>query len=89
MLLDFLPVALPPSDYVLDFTNELERHETEYWLYFKKVLWFRPLKFESAELVNLLYNQVSIIASALEVTIVDFFHSSGLSRFYAWEFDCA
>eukprot|EP00118_Oscarella_pearsei_P012382 m.90917 g.90917 ORF g.90917 m.90917 type:complete len:2332 (+) comp36671_c0_seq1:91-7086(+) len=53
-----LPVSLPPSDYVLDFTNELERHETECWLYFKKTIWFRPQRLDNPEFINLLYNQV-------------------------------
>ena len=35
----------------------LERQKLEYWLGFKKIVWFRPLRLENALFVSMLYHQ--------------------------------
>eukprot|EP00117_Sycon_ciliatum_P037453 scpid4622/ scgid28017/ Unconventional myosin-XV; Unconventional myosin-15 len=53
-----LPLPIQPNDYILDITTMLERQKLEYWLFFKKIVWFRPMRLENALFINLLYHQI-------------------------------
>lgn len=51
-------MTIQPNEYLLDITTMLERQKLEYWLGFKKIVWFRPLRLENSMFVNMLYQQV-------------------------------
>ena len=58
ILLESMPVPFDPHDYIIDFTNALEKQELEFWLYFKKIIWYRPITLDNELLIDLLYHQV-------------------------------
>lgn len=45
--------------YILDVASEMEQVEGGYMLWFRRLLWDQPLKFENELYVTLHYNQVS------------------------------
>ncbi|XP_065191822.1 unconventional myosin-XV-like [Sycon ciliatum] len=53
-----LPLPIQPNEYILDITTMLERQKLDYWLGFKKIAWFQPLRLESTLFVNMLYHQL-------------------------------
>lgn len=57
-LSESMPVPFDPTGYIMDFTNSLERQELEFWLYFKKIIWYRPIILDNAMLIDVLYHQV-------------------------------
>lgn len=46
--------------YILDVASEMEQVDSSYMLWFRRVLWDQPLKFENELYVTMHYNQVSI-----------------------------
>lgn len=45
--------------YILDVASEMEQVDGGYMLWFRRVLWDQPLKFENELYVTMHYNQVS------------------------------
>lgn len=45
--------------YILDVASEMEQVDSSYMLWFRRVLWDQPLKFENELYVTMHYNQVS------------------------------
>lgn len=45
--------------YILDVASEMEQLDGGYMLWFRRVLWDQPLKFENELYVTMHYNQVS------------------------------
>jgi myosin-15 len=55
-------------EYIFDIVTELSKLNNEFYLIFKRILWFFPLKFETEGFVDMMYNQ--IIPDYLEGLIV-------------------
>lgn len=55
--------------YILDVASEMEQVEGGYMLWFRRVLWDQPLKFENELYVTMHYNQVSNVAPLLLWTL--------------------
>ncbi|XP_067859862.1 unconventional myosin-XV [Heptranchias perlo] len=49
---------LNKKDYVLDVAAEMEQVDPNFTLWFRRVLWFQPLKFENELCVTVHYNQI-------------------------------
>lgn len=57
----FVEKVLEPlraNQYVMDVISTLDRKHVDYHMHFRRVLWFRRLRWENKLLVDLLYNQV-------------------------------
>ena len=46
------------SEYISDITTELNKLNLDFYLIFKRVLWFYPLKFERDAYIDMMYNQI-------------------------------
>lgn len=45
-------------EYVYDVTTELKKLDFDFYLIFKRVFWFYPLKFENDAFIDMMYNQI-------------------------------
>lgn len=66
----FLPIGqhvcpLSCRAYILDVASEMEQVDGGYTLWFRRVLWDQPLKFENELYVTMHYNQVRDATSLL------------------------
>jgi myosin-15 len=48
------------TDYVMDAIGQMEKQEVEYNLWFRRVLWYQPSRFDNELYVTVIYHQVSI-----------------------------
>lgn len=52
---------LNKHEYILDVATEAELVDSNYSLWFRRVIWSQPLKFENELCVAMHYNQVSLL----------------------------
>ncbi len=45
-------------EYLFDVITELSKLENEFYLIFKRVLWYFPLRFEMDNFIDMMYNQL-------------------------------
>ncbi len=45
-------------EYLFDVITELSKLENEFYLIFKRVLWYFPLRFEIDNYIDMMYNQI-------------------------------
>ena len=61
MLLEKALEPLRANEYVMDVISTLDRKRLDYHLHFRRVLWFRKFRFENKLLIDMFYNQVSLL----------------------------
>ena len=55
------PFLSQPSDYLLDVTTIYERRSVPYQLYFRKVLWFAPVRDrDNVAYITMMFDQVRV-----------------------------
>lgn len=46
------------SEYIFDIITELTKLNNEFYLIFKRILWYFPLKFDCESYIDMMFNQI-------------------------------